>query len=127
MLAHSNSKINGECGQTAENGRQNNYIPTSFLGTYGLKNWQGKITLNYFGAGHTNGDSLIHFEHNDVVHMGDLMFNRRYPFIDRSAGANIKSWISILEKADKNSVKKTIFIFGHTETASVTGSKETQS
>ena len=39
---------------------------------------------------HTDGDSLIHFENANIVHMGDLMFNRRHPFVDRSAGANIR-------------------------------------
>jgi hypothetical protein len=53
------------------------------------------------------------------------MFNRRYPFIDRTAGASIKNWITILEKARKKYDKDTIFIYGHAhESASVSGGKE---
>ena len=57
--------------------------------------------------------------------MGDLVFNRRYPFIDRSAGANIKSWINVLDKADAKFNNRTQFIFGHAaEGYEVTGNKE---
>ena len=45
--------------------------------------------------------------------MGDLVFNRRHPFVDRSAGANIKSWIAILDKAVNKFDKDTIFVYGH--------------
>jgi len=57
--------------------------------------------------------------------MGDLMFNRRYPFIDRSAGANIKSWISCLDKTLATFDDKTIFVFGHAfDPIKVTGTKD---
>lgn len=72
-----------------------------------------KIDLHYFGAGHTDGDAVIHFQNNNVAHVGDLVFNRRHPFIDRSAGANIKSWIKVLNDTVKKFDKKTLFVFGH--------------
>jgi len=57
--------------------------------------------------------------------MGDLMFNRRHPFIDRSAGASIKSWITVLDKTDSTFDSKTQFIFGHAADGyEVTGTKE---
>jgi len=126
VLAHTNSKANQERVAKEQKTEDKQLYPDQvFSDVWSEKIGKDKITLYYFGPGHTNGDSLIHFEHNDVVHMGDLMFNRRYPFIDRTAGANIKNWITILEKAEKKFNKKTIFIFGHAhETASVTGGKE---
>ena len=79
----------------------------------------------YFGAGHTNGDALIHFENANVVHMGDLVFNRRYPFVDRTAGANIKSWITVMDKTLSTFDNKTIFVFGHAfDPEKITGNKE---
>ncbi len=45
--------------------------------------------------------------------MGDLMFNRIYPVIDRRAGGSIKNWAAILEKVSKMYGPDTIFIFGH--------------
>jgi len=125
VLAHSNSKINQENVAKQQKTEDKQLYPDQvFNDTWSEKIGKEKITLYYYGAGHTNGDSLVHFEHNDVVHMGDLMFNRRYPFIDRSAGASIKNWMVVLDKAQKKFNKKTIFIFGHAhETASVTGGK----
>ena len=126
VLAHSNSKLNQENVAKQQKTEDKQLYPDQIFGTvWSEKIGKEKITLYYYGPGHTNGDSLVHFEHNNVVHMGDLMFNRRYPFIDRTAGANIKNWISILETANKKFSKKTTFIFGHAhETASVTGGKE---
>jgi glyoxylase-like metal-dependent hydrolase (beta-lactamase superfamily II) len=45
--------------------------------------------------------------------MGDLVFNRRHPYVDRSAGANIKSWMEVLDKALNKFDKETIYVFGH--------------
>ena len=71
------------------------------------------ITATYFGPAHTSGDSIIHFENADIVHMGDLIFNRIPPYIDRPAGASIKGWAEILEKIHAIYTDNTIFIFGH--------------
>src|SRR5215831_6509161 len=78
-----------------------------------LKEAKEKISLYYYGAGHTDGDSIVHFEHANIVHMGDLMFNRRHPFVDRTAGASMKNWIDALNKAKNKFDNQTIFIFGH--------------
>jgi hypothetical protein len=45
--------------------------------------------------------------------MGDLVFNRRHPFVDRGAGANIKSWMQVLDKALTTFDNKTLYVFGH--------------
>ncbi len=68
------------------------------------KDWKASvgdetIRARYYGPGHTGGDIIVHFEKADVVHLGDLYFNRLYPAIDRRGGASIKGWISILEAA----------------------------
>ena len=69
--------------------------------------------MRYFGPAHTNGDSVTHFENANIVHMGDLMFNRRFPYIDKSSGASIKGWVKVLGKVRKQFDKDTLFIFGH--------------
>lgn len=84
-----------------------------------------RIRTYYFGPAHTNGDAIIHFEQANIAHMGDLMFNQLAPFIDRSAGANIKNWIQVLQKAQKTFDNDTLFIYGHAgDPEKVTGSKE---
>jgi glyoxylase-like metal-dependent hydrolase (beta-lactamase superfamily II) len=83
------------------------------------------IRAYYFGAAHTNGDAIIHFENANIAHMGDLLFNQLAPYIDRSAGANIRSWIEVLQKTRNTFDKDTLFIFGHaTDPEKVTGTKE---
>src|SRR5690606_17023757 len=59
------------------------------------------------------GDAMIHFENANIVHMGDLVFNRRFPFIDKSAGADIQSWITVLQQAMDIFDQDTLFVFGH--------------
>ena len=78
-----------------------------------LKLGEETIDLIYQGAGHTNGDIIIHFRKANIVHMGDLVFNRRFPYIDKTSGANIASWIQVLEKTKKRFNADTIYIFGH--------------
>jgi len=98
---------------------------TTFTETWKTKTGKESIKAHYFGAGHTNGDAIIHFENANVAHMGDLLFNQMHPYIDRSAGASIKSWIQVLQKARGTFNNDTVFIFGHaTDPAKVTGSKE---
>ena len=48
--------------------------------------------------------------------MGDLVFNRRHPFIDKTAGARIDNWIKILNKAVTTFDKDTQYICGHAAT-----------
>jgi hypothetical protein len=47
------------------------------------------------------------------MHMGDLLFNRAHPNIDRPQGARIDNWITILETVSKRASNDTIFIAGH--------------
>lgn len=116
VVAHENSKKN-QMRVAEENNRADTqlYPETTFS-----KEWTGKagketISMKYFGAAHTDGDALVHFENANVVHAGDLIFNRRFPYIDKTAGANIKSWIEVLEQAQKIYDNDTLFIFGHSD------------
>jgi cyclase len=71
------------------------------------------VTAQYHGAAHTSGDAIVTFEKANVVHMGDLMFNRLYPAIDRVGGASIQHWIVVLEEVAKTYPADAIYIFGH--------------
>lgn len=75
----------------------------------------GKETIRarYLGPAHTSGDAVIFFEKANLIHAGDLVFNRRPPFIDRVAGASIRNWIQVLEKVHGECQKDTTIIFGH--------------
>ena len=71
------------------------------------------VTARHFGPAHTGGAAIITFERANVVHMGDLMFNRMYPVIDRPGGASIRNWIGILEHGAREFPSDAIFIYGH--------------
>jgi glyoxylase-like metal-dependent hydrolase (beta-lactamase superfamily II) len=71
------------------------------------------VAARHFGRAHTKGDIAVHFEKANVVHLGDLVFNRLYPVIDRPAGASIAGWIGVLETLAKTYPADAIYIFGH--------------
>jgi glyoxylase-like metal-dependent hydrolase (beta-lactamase superfamily II) len=71
------------------------------------------LSARYYGPAHTKGDIIVSFEKANVVHMGDLMFNRVYPVIDRPGGARIQSWIPLLEKVAADYPADALYIFGH--------------
>lgn len=96
---------------------------TTFEQTWREKVGGETMALKYYGRAHTSGDAVITFEKANVVHMGDLVFNRRHPYIDRPAGASIANWIKGLEATVKDHQKDTIYIFGHANTPTgITGS-----
>lgn len=57
------------------------------------------IRALHFPAGHTDGDSIIFFPKNNVVHMGDDFVRYGFPFIDVSAGGSVQGMIAAVEKA----------------------------
>jgi cyclase len=126
VLAHENSLKNQKSVAIKNNNEDKQYYPNQTFG----KVWEEsagkeKIALHYYGAGHTDGDAMIHLQHANIVHMGDLVFNRRHPFVDRSAGANMQSWMKVLETAMKTFNNNTQFIYGHAADGyDVTGKKD---
>jgi cyclase len=117
-VAHKNSVVNQKRGaeEATKAGRiivEQYYPEITFEKDWKYKVGSETIKAHYFGAGHTNGDAMIHFTNQNVVHMGDLVFNRRYPFIDKTAGADIHSWIKVLDKAMDTFGTKNQYIFGH--------------
>jgi len=62
---------------------------------------------------HTDGDTIVHFVRNDVIHMGDIYFNGMYPFIDSATGGSVEGVISACDKALAIASDKTRIIPGH--------------
>lgn len=126
VAAHANSLANQKNVAVAQKKEDQQLYPdTTFTDTWSVKVGDENIKAYYWGPGHTNGDAMIHFEHANIVHTGDLVFNRRYPFIDRTAGASVKNWAIALEAAQKQFAKDTLFVFGHAyDPLKVTGTME---
>jgi glyoxylase-like metal-dependent hydrolase (beta-lactamase superfamily II) len=99
------------------------YADTTFTHDWSAELGDERIIARHHGRAHTSGDAAITFERANVVHMGDLMFNRRHPVVDRAAGASMRNWMRVLEQVANAHARDTIYIFGHANTGlPVTGS-----
>jgi cyclase len=79
-----------------------------------------RVVVSHLGPAHTSGDAIVLFEAANVVHLGDLVFNRIPPFVDRAAGASIRNWVAVLERVAAT-YGGTTFVFGHGKNDAVTG------
>jgi glyoxylase-like metal-dependent hydrolase (beta-lactamase superfamily II) len=57
------------------------------------------LDLVHFAPAHTDTDIYIHFHKANVLHVGDIWFNRTYPFIDEGTGGTIGGMIRAVEIA----------------------------
>ena len=114
ILAHSNSLKNQmETAKKRDNEADQIYPTDTFETSFQQKVGKEIIDLRYFGAAHTDGDSITHFQNANIAHIGDLVFNRRFPYIDTGAGAHIGNWINVLDQILNTFDDETIFIWGH--------------
>lgn len=125
VAAHTNSLLNQQRVAREKNIEDQQLYPDITYGdTWEYKKMKENIKTYYWGPAHTNGDSVIFFPHANIAHVGDLVFNRRWAFIDRSAGASIKNWIIVLDKIQAQFDNDTLFVFGHAfDPEKITGNK----
>lgn len=75
-------------------------------------------------SAHTDGDAAIHFPQANVIHTGDAMFHKLFPFIDLDNGGSVEGYIDaqtrLLELADDD----TKIIPGHGPVANRAGLEE---
>lgn len=89
------------------------YAETTFADVWRRQLGREIVTAEFRGPAHTGGDSVVIFEKAGVVHMGDLVFNRIYPFVDRPGGATLRGWIKSLEDSVAAYPPDAIYVFGH--------------
>jgi glyoxylase-like metal-dependent hydrolase (beta-lactamase superfamily II) len=51
------------------------------------------------GRGHTDGDLVVLFVEQRVLHAGDLVWHGHYPNIDLEAGGSVREWAATLDRA----------------------------
>jgi cyclase len=71
------------------------------------------IRALHFPSGHTDGDAIIFFPKNNVVHMGDDFVRYGFPFIDVASGGSVKGMIEAMEKATRELPADVKVIPGH--------------
>jgi len=125
VAAHNNSLLNQQRVAKEQNKESVQLYPDiTYTDQWEYKKLKEPIRAYYYGPAHTNGDSVIFFPHANIAHVGDLVFNRRWAFIDRSAGASVKNWIVVLGKIQDQFDSNTLFVFGHAyDPEKVTGNK----
>ncbi|MBT8230839.1 MAG: MBL fold metallo-hydrolase [Bacteroidia bacterium] len=75
------------------------------------------IHLIHVHNAHTDGDAMVYFPESNVLHMGDLFFNHRFPYVDTSSGGHPDGAIKAVDAALMIADKDTKIIPGHGEQA----------
>lgn len=72
-----------------------------------------EIELYNFGKAHTDGDSVVVFKNNNIIHTGDAFVRYGYPYVDLNNGGSIKGLIDLLGMLELLCDENTILIPGH--------------
>ncbi|WP_440999685.1 MBL fold metallo-hydrolase [Fodinibius sp. SL11] len=126
MAAHENvPKLMKKANEESEGEGNTAFPETTYSENWKMDLGDETVHTTYFGPGHTGGDSVVYFEKANVVHMGDLVFNRMNPFTDRPSGGSMKNWVKILSTVADEYPSDAIYIFGHAKPEfGVTGDKK---
>lgn len=89
------------------------YPDVTFTDSWSSDLGEERVWARHYGRAHTSGDIVVTFEQANVAHMGDLMFHRRHPVVDRAAGATLRNWMQVLDRTLADHPKDTAYIFGH--------------
>jgi cyclase len=71
------------------------------------------VRVLHFPAAHTDGDSVVFFAKNKVLHMGDEFVRYGFPFIDLNGGGSVQGMIAACETATAEFPADTKVIPGH--------------
>jgi len=67
---------------------------------------------------HTDGDGVVYFRDQNVIHAGDTLFNNLFPFVDLDTGGSVDGFIEAQTKLIAMANDDTVFIAGNGELAS---------
>lgn len=76
------------------------------------------ILATHVHNAHTDGDALIYFANNNVLHTGDSYFQTGFPYIDLNSGGSIDGYIEGIKKMILLTDDETKIIPGHGDVSS---------
>lgn len=123
IMAHDNVRMRMASEQVLRLGSVSEKVSASPRGALPVLTFADGVTVHLNGDtlqvihvanAHTDGDSLIRWEKADVLHMGDIYFNRiSFPFIDLSSGGSIDGAIAAVNRGLELARDSTKIIPGH--------------
>jgi glyoxylase-like metal-dependent hydrolase (beta-lactamase superfamily II) len=119
IFAHDNVRVRMAAGGVAAGNRSEPAPKVALpIVTYGqgvrLHLNGDTLDLAYVGGGHTDGDSVVMWDKQNVVHMGDLYFKiPGFPFVDVNSGGNVYNLMSTLDLVLQMIDDETKVIPGH--------------
>jgi glyoxylase-like metal-dependent hydrolase (beta-lactamase superfamily II) len=108
LIAQDNVRKRLESGGTAGNGSIKMDVKSAAKATLPIITFEHDVTVHlngedirtlHFPSGHTDGDSIIFFPKNNVVHMGDDFVRYGLPFVGVASGGSVQGMIEAMEKA----------------------------
>ena len=117
VLAHTNvrarmatqSSLAGSLGDAAAAG-----LPTATFDDRLRLFFNGdEIDVIHLPRGHTDGDAVVWFKDSQVIHMGDHLFSKRFPFVDVANGGTVAGLLRNLEQVLEMLPPDTKVIPGH--------------
>lgn len=97
-----------------ESGQNESFLPEKIIEEdYELSLPDENNLIIHVHNAHTDGDSFIYLTESNVVHMGDVFFNGRYPYIDIASGGSITGYIDAQKKVLSLINEKTKIVPGH--------------
>jgi glyoxylase-like metal-dependent hydrolase (beta-lactamase superfamily II) len=85
----------------------------TYQGSLTLHQGSRRLTLENYGAAHTNGDTVIYISPANVAVVGDIFSNHFYPIIDLSSGGSINGMIHSLDRILAQTDEQTKIVPGH--------------
>lgn len=125
IMGHDN--VRKRMGMSFENKMWNRTVEATDPSLWPVLTFSDTATLHFNGqtvkaihvpSAHTDGDSLVHFEEANIIHMGDNFFLGMFPFVDVDGGGNLNGMIKAQETALALSDEATQIIPGHGPMAS---------
>jgi cyclase len=105
IVAHENVRRRMSVEQLSEFAKQP--IPASPRAALPVVTFAGDIVFHLNGDvihafhvphAHTDGDAVVHFRRANVVHLGDVFFNKLYPFIDVGSGGTVAGTLAAVDQ-----------------------------
>jgi glyoxylase-like metal-dependent hydrolase (beta-lactamase superfamily II) len=126
VIVHENTKAN-MAKMPAFSGDNAQFMPSkTFTTTWTQGKGQDQIELRYFGAAHTNGDSVIVFPGLRIAQMGDMFAWKDGPLCDRNNGGSCVAYPKTLAGAAASLKNIDIVIPGHSPMMKVSDVEEYQ-